>query len=83
MSSNGMDTLKNLLGKQQHAEPAEVKIIKDYVIEKFDHEPRIMVQQQQIIIGVPNAALAGALRMHLHELQALCQTKKRLVIRIS
>lgn len=80
MTSNIGDILT---GKQQYSEPLEVGIIKTYLQEKFSSTPQVIIKQTQIIIGVDNAALAGALRMQLHELQELCQTKKRLVIRIS
>jgi hypothetical protein len=72
----------DLLDTSRFEEPPEVRVIKDFVTEKFQATPHVTVQQTQIIIGVPSAALAGALRMHLHQLQQLCQTEKRLVIRI-
>ncbi len=77
------DSLKNLLNLAQFEEPAEIGIIKSFVYERYKIKPLIAVRDKQIIINVPSAALAGTLRMHLHELEALCQTKKRLVIRIS
>ena len=76
------DSLADLLDKSRFAEPPEIQIIKSFVEENFKTTPAITIQQSQIIIGVPNAALAGTLRVYLHELQELCQTKKRLVIRI-
>jgi hypothetical protein len=42
----------------------------------------VTMQATQIVVMVKGASLAGALRMRLHELQTLCQTDKRLVIRI-
>jgi hypothetical protein len=76
------DSLGDLLTRSRFEEPSEIKIIKSFVQERYKSIPAVTVQQSLIIIGVPNAALAGTLRMHLHELQELCQTKKRLVIRI-
>jgi hypothetical protein len=78
-----MDNIGSLLDKSKFEEPSEVRIIKQFVTEKFGSTPQVTLQTSQILIGVPNAALAGALRMHLHELAEACQTKKRLVIRIS
>jgi hypothetical protein len=77
------DSIAEILGRQRFEEPEEVLVIKSFVKEHFDHIPGVAIQSSQIIISVPNAALAGTLRMHLHELASLCQTKKRLVIRIS
>lgn len=77
------NSLNDILQYTRHNEPPEIEIIKSFVTEHFRHTPQVTIRETQIIIGVPSAALAGTLRMHLHELEALCQTKKRLVIRIS
>ncbi|CAN5612071.1 hypothetical protein BH23PAT1_BH23PAT1_0560 [soil metagenome] len=77
------DQIGDLLDLQRFAEPEEVKIIKSYLQKNFGATGQITVQQTQIIIKVPGAALAGALRMRLHELQELCGKDRRLVIRIN
>ncbi len=76
------DSIADLLASKRFAEPPEISIIKSFVEKHFKHTPEVTIRQDQIVIGVPNAALAGTLRMHLHELQEMCETKKRLVIRI-
>ncbi len=76
------DAIRDILRKRKYAEPPEVKIIKDFVQAKFQTTPSVTMQERQLVIGVPSSAMAGALRMHLHELSQLCQTDKRLVIRI-
>ena len=77
-----MDDLGDILSRKRFTEPPEIKIIKQFVLEKFDEDVAITVKPKQIIIDAPNAALAGSLRMHLYELQKLCKTDKRLVLRI-
>lgn len=77
------DSLGDILGRERFVEPPEVEVIKHFLKENFEAGCRITVQPRQIIIAVQGASLAGALRMRLHELQALCQTQKRLVIRIN
>lgn len=77
------NALGDLLNKSQFEEPPEIRIIKQFVEEKFNSTPTVIIKENQIIIGVNGAALAGSLRMQLHKLQELCQTKKRLIIRIS
>ncbi len=77
------DSIGDILGGRTHKEPAESIIIKGFLHDKFQASAVITMQERQIIIGVKGAALAGTLRMHLHELKELCQTEKRLVIRIS
>ncbi len=76
------DTLANILGGR-FDEPPEVRIIKDFVREHYKQSVAVTVKPSQIIIEVRGAALAGALRARLHELQGLANTKKRLVLRIS
>jgi hypothetical protein len=76
------DSLADLLKKRQHNEPPEISVIKQFLNDRFQATGTITIRDKQIIIGVSSAALAGTLRMHLHELQELCKTDKRLVIRI-
>ena len=76
------DSLGDLLQAKNFEEPEEVLIIKNFLRENYNSDCTVTMAQNQIIIGVKGASLAGTLRMRLHELQALCQTKKRLVIRI-
>jgi len=77
------DSLGDLLADKGLQEPPEIKIIKDYVQDQFKVDVHVAVGPKQILILVPSAALAGALRMQLHQLQQLCQTDKKLVIRIN
>lgn len=77
------DQLKDLLSRRQFEEPPEVQIIKEFIDRKYHQPAAVTVQPNQIIIQVKGAALAGALRTHLYELAKLCQTDKRLVLRIS
>ncbi|MBI1857464.1 hypothetical protein HY003_04285 [Candidatus Saccharibacteria bacterium] len=76
------DSLADILGEKQFETPDIVVIIKNFVKEKFQSTASITIQTNQIIIEVGSSALAGTLRMHLHALQKLCDTEKRLVIRI-
>lgn len=77
------DSLADLLAQKNFGEPVEVEVIKNFVHENFRSNCNVSINQRQIIINVAGASLAGALRMRLHELQALCQTEKRLIIRIT
>ena len=72
-----------LAGKGKDYEvPPEVRQIKTFIRKNYEADCHVTVQQWQIIIGVRGASLASAVRMRLHELQELCKTDKRLVIRI-
>ena len=77
------DSLGDLLAKKDLREPTEVLVIRTFLHENYKADCEITTGKRQIIIAVKGASLAGALRMRLHELQALCQTDKRLMIRIS
>lgn len=77
------ESLGDILGGRAPHEPPEMRIIKRFVREKFKSDAGVAIQERQIIITVRGAALAGTLRMHLHELKTMCQTEKRLIIRIS
>lgn len=79
---NMSSSLSDILGKRQYSEPPEIQIIKQFVVSAFGHSPQVKMTEHSIIITLPSAALAGALRPRLHELQELMRTKKRLSIRI-
>ncbi len=73
----------DLLSKSKYVEPPEIKLIKNYIREKFQSDATITVGPKQIVIAVSSAALAGTLRLHSHQMAEACQIDKRLVIRIS
>lgn len=75
-------SIQDLLQSKNYHEPPEVNIIKTFLSEHYQASCQITVQSTQIVIAVQGAALAGALRMRLHELKVLCNTDKRLVLRI-
>lgn len=74
--------MHDLLARRRVEEPEEVAIIKEFVREQLRSEVNVAITTQNIIIGARGAALAGALRPYLHNLQQLCATDKRLIIRI-
>lgn len=77
-----VDSIGDLLLKKRFDEPDELLIIREFLRENYQVTCQLTVQPRQIVIAVKGASLAGAIRMRLHELQALCQTDKRLVLRI-
>lgn len=78
-----MDSIKDLLTRKDFEQPDEIQQIKDFVKAKFDEVPSVKITKNSIIISVSSASLAGALRMHLHNLTQEIQTNKKLFIRIS
>ncbi len=77
-----MSSIADILASRAREEPAEIAIIKEFVRETFRSQVSVSMQTRQIIITTPSAALAGSLRMHSHTLRELCQTDKKLIIRI-
>ena len=76
------ESLADIYARKDFSQPPEVVAIKRYVQEHFESDCEVALRQFEIIITVNSASLAGTLRMHLHKMQALLQTKKRLILRI-
>lgn len=76
------DSLGDLLAKKNLREPEELLVIRTFLRENYEADCQLSTNERQIVISIKGASLAGAVRMRLHELQALCQTDKRLVLRI-
>lgn len=74
--------LSDILADRFEEEPEEILIIKSYVLDNFNQTIAVAVRGQQLVITTRSAALAGALRPHLYKLRKLCNTDKRLLIRI-
>lgn len=77
------DSLGNLLQQKSFDLPPEVLVIKTFVYENYKSDCLVTIQPRLIVISVKGASLAGAIRTRLHELQSLCQTDKRLSLRIT
>lgn len=77
-----MDTLFDILANKQFDEPPEAASIKKFVHDAYQTEVQVLVREKDISIIVPNAGLAGSLRMQLPELKRRCQIEKRVLIRI-
>lgn len=77
-----MDSIKDVLTRKDFDKPDEIQQIKDFVKSKFNEEPSVKLTKNNIIITVSSAALAGAMRMHLHHLSKDLRTDKKLLLRI-
>lgn len=76
------DSIGDVLGQRRYDEPAELIIVRDFVQAHFKEQPKLRITKNTIIINVSNAALASALRIKLHSLEAKLKTDKKLLIRI-
>lgn len=77
-----MDSLGSLLGGRGFEEPPEMAAIKRYVMDEFKITVGVMVRERDIVIQVPNAALANTLRLRSPEIKRRCQVDKRLTFRL-
>jgi hypothetical protein len=77
-----MQSLFDIMGNKDFGVPAEVTEIKAYVQRFFKVDVGVSMQERNIIITTHSAALAGSLRPHLHKLQKILNTEKKLIIRI-
>ncbi len=77
-----MDSLNSILLDKNFDQPQEITAIKAYVQRHFQCDVGVKLAPQAIIITAQNAALAGSLRMHIHQLQSVAATDKKLVLRI-
>jgi hypothetical protein len=77
-----MDSLMDILGNKDFDEPPEMSAIKKYVQDEFGVTVGVQLRERDIVIMVPNAALANTLRLRGPEIKRRCQLTKRLTFRI-
>ncbi len=77
-----MDSLNDILGRKDFDEPPEMASIKKYIQDEFQVAVGVQVRDHDIIIEVPNAALANTLRLRSPDIKRRCQLDKRLTFRI-
>lgn len=73
-----MDSIQTLLGDRVPNEPPEIQTIKQYFKHSYDVDVRVTVNDKDIAVRVPNAALANNLRLRAPEIQRECGLRKRL-----
>lgn len=77
-----VDSLHSILSNKDFDEPPEMAAVKKYVQDEFKITVSVLVRDKDIVINVPNAALANTLRLRSPEIKRRCQTTKRLTFRI-
>lgn len=77
-----MDSLNSILSLKDFDEPPEVQSIKKYVQDTYQKTVSVMVRDKDIVIVVPSASLANALRLKSSDIKRRCQIDKRLTFRI-
>jgi len=77
-----MDSLHSILSSRDFDEPPEMTAIKKYVQDEFQTTVSVLAREKDIVVTVPNAALANTLRLRSPEIKRRCQLDKRLIFRI-
>ncbi len=75
-----MDNISDLLARKNLSEPPEIKIIKEYVLNKYDEVVNVKVEISKIVIFATSSALANSIRMNIPEIKKACKSDKRIVI---
>jgi hypothetical protein len=79
-----MDSLADLMkGRAAPQEPEESRLLKAYVSDRYHVIPKVVLNDHHMTLVVPNAALAGTLRLELPGIIRECRITKKLHIRIS
>ena len=76
------NSLADLLANKDFDEPEEMRVIKQFVQEKYQVAVEIQMREKEIIVTTPSAALANTLRLKLPELRKAAATDKKIVLRI-
>jgi len=78
-----MDSIFTILDRKDFDEPKEITFIKQYVNDEFGVSVGVQVRERDIVITVPNAALANTLRLRSPEIKKRYKIEKRLTFRIN
>lgn len=79
-----MDSIGDMLkNRQTPSEPEDSRLLKAYVLKHYDTPVQVVLSDFHLTLVVPNAALAGTLRMELPRMITECKITKKLHIRIS
>ena len=79
-----MESLADMLrNRGAPQEPEDSRLLKAYVQKRYSVTPQVVISEFHLTLVVPNAALAGTLRMELPHMIRDCKVTKKLHIRIA
>ena len=77
-----MESLGSILGSRQFNAPNELSVIKDYIYKKYKASCVVKIQQNTVVLSLPNSALAATIQLERQKLIKACNlTGKKLSIR--
>ncbi len=77
------ESLFSILSSKDFDEPVEITAVKSYIARHFNTEVPVGLKQKNILISVPSAAMAGAVRAHVYRMIEECSLPGKVIIRIS
>lgn len=77
-----MESLGDILAKKKFEVPVEVTRIKGYVEKRYGVKAKVTMQGKNLILSVPNSALAGNLQLEKPKILKACDLKCNLIIRV-
>ncbi len=78
-----MDQIGTILsGKNTPKEPAEIRLIKEFIREHCSADCKVQMRKTSIIIIVASGAIAHELRLKIDKLSETLDSDKRLSVRI-
>jgi hypothetical protein len=77
-----MRNINSILAKKQYDVPPEVPLIKSYIKDTYQEEVAIRSTPTSIIITTASAPLANMLQLNSTQIKKMCDTNKKLLIRI-
>jgi len=77
-----MDSIIDILGSRDFDEPAELSSIKKLIEDEYSIKPTVAKRGDSIVITLPSASMASALRLRGPEIKRRCQIDKKLIFRI-
>ena len=79
-----MESLEDMLAKRTTPqEPEESRLLREYVLSKYNVHTQVLSGPHNITLVVPNASLASTLRLEMPTMLQACRITKKLHIRIS
>ena len=78
-----MDSLYDLMANKDFDQPPEIAAIKKFIRERYAKEVSVALRDNDIVVSVPGASLAGKLRFDMQELKAAVGTEKKIILRIT
>jgi hypothetical protein len=78
-----MDNISSLLNAKGLNQPEEIKLLKNYVLKKYNEKVGVLIRDKDIVILVNSSALANSLRLNQTDLKDKCKITKKILFRVA